>query len=220
MAVEIVAGVPRDSLIYHLARVVHWVQNASVAHYPTHVLRQLHLAPWAEFAILQFQILTGGNRLAHLVQWLAMVGSVLGVSRIAAQCGAGARGQILAAVFCGTIPMGILQSTSTQNDYVLSFWLVCLVYFSRALTTPGPGQGATASAWLVGAALGLAILTNGTAYILAAPFVAVMAVHVAWQRRSRAAFTLAIVAVAVLSLNAGHYWRNARLYGTPLGSRA
>jgi dolichyl-phosphate-mannose-protein mannosyltransferase len=199
----------QDSLIYHMARVAHWVQNASVAHYPTHIPRQLHLAPWAEFAILQLQILTGGDRLANLIQWLAMVGCVVGVTKIAEQLRAGARGQILAAPFCATIPMGIVQATSTQNDYVLAFWLVCFVYFSRALTTPGT--------WVAGAALGLAVLTKGTAYVIALPFVVVMAVHVFRQRRGRAALTFAVIAAAVLALNAGHYWRNARLYGTPLG---
>ena len=207
----------QDALIYHMARVAHWAQNASVAHYPTHIPRQLHLAPWAEFAILQLQVLTGGDRLANLIQWLAMLGCVLGVTRIAEQFGAGARGQILAGVFCATIPMGILQATSTQNDYVLSFWLVCFVHFGRALATPGEGRSATTKAWAAGATLGLAILTKGTAYVIALPFVAAMAVCVLWQRRRRAAMTFAIVTVAVLSLNAGHYWRNAQLYGTPLG---
>jgi hypothetical protein len=45
----------------------------------------------------------------------------------------------------------------------------------------------------------------------------VTAVHVAWRRRSRAVLIFAVIVVAVLALNAGHYWRNVRLYGTPLG---
>jgi len=34
-----------------------------------------------------------------------------------------------------TIPMGILQASSTQNDYVLAFWMVMLV------TLPTPKGG-------------------------------------------------------------------------------
>jgi hypothetical protein len=45
------------------------------------------------------------------------------------QLGANQTGQLIAAVFVATIPMGILQASSTQNDYVLSFWLICFVYF-------------------------------------------------------------------------------------------
>lgn len=43
-----------DSMTYHMSRVMHWIQNQSVAHYPTHILRQLHMTPWSEYAILHF----------------------------------------------------------------------------------------------------------------------------------------------------------------------
>jgi hypothetical protein len=61
-----------DSMTYHMARIAHWLQNGSVRFYPTHNPRQLHLAPFAEYAILQFQVLTGGSdRFANAVQWFA-----------------------------------------------------------------------------------------------------------------------------------------------------
>jgi hypothetical protein len=117
-----------DSMEYHMSRVVHWMQNHSVAHYATPTLEQLYQNPWSEFAIMHFQILSGGDRFANLIQWGSMVGSLVGVSLIAKQLGANLRGQILATVLCVTIPMGILQASSTNNDYVVSFWLVCFAY--------------------------------------------------------------------------------------------
>jgi hypothetical protein len=206
-----------DSMVYHMSRVAHWIQNGSVAHYPTHIPRQLHLAPWAEFAILQLQILTGGDRLANLVQWLAMLGSLIGVSSIARQFGGNVRCQILATVLCATIPMGILQASSTQNDYVLSFWLVCFVYHVRAHMTNPTGQDDSTRAWWIGGSLGLAVLTKATAYIFALPFLVWMVADGAWHRRKRLGRTIAIIALAVLLLNGAHYWRNAQIYGSPLG---
>src|SRR5262249_2538151 len=100
-----------DSLTYHMSRVMHWAQNRSVSHYPTHIQRQLHHTPWAEFAILHLQLLSGNDRFANTVQWFAMLGSVTGVSLIAKQVGADARGQIFSAVIAATIPMGILQAS-------------------------------------------------------------------------------------------------------------
>jgi len=89
---------------FHMSRVVHWIQNKSVAHYPTHILRQLHQNPWSEFGILQFQILSSSDRLANLVQWFSMVGAVLGVSLIAKRLGADLRGEVFAAVTVATVP--------------------------------------------------------------------------------------------------------------------
>jgi Dolichyl-phosphate-mannose-protein mannosyltransferase len=206
-----------DSLVYHMPRVAHWIQNGSVAHYPTHVSRQLHLTPWAEFAILQPQILSGGDRFANLVQWLAMLGCLVAVSLVVQQLGGDGRAQIVAAVVCGTIPMGILQASGTQNDYVVSFWLVCFVYYGRALARSEGGLGEVTAAALAGASLGLALLTKATAYIFALPFLTWTILDCVRQRGTRRWTTMAIVSLAVLLLNAGHSWRNVQIYGSPLG---
>ncbi len=72
-----------DSMTYHMPRVMHWIQDRSVAYYPTNMLAQLFLTPGGEFFILHFQVLAGSDRLANLVQWFSMVGSAVGVSLIA-----------------------------------------------------------------------------------------------------------------------------------------
>jgi hypothetical protein len=77
-----------DSLIYHLSRVDHWMQDRTVGFYPTHIIRQLYNPPWAEYAILHFRVLGGDERWAHAPQWFSMVGSIIGVSAIAQRLGA------------------------------------------------------------------------------------------------------------------------------------
>src|SRR5262245_29168670 len=49
-----------DSMTYHMSHVVHWIQDHNVSFYPTHIPRQNFQNPWAEFAIMHFQILSGG----------------------------------------------------------------------------------------------------------------------------------------------------------------
>lgn len=206
-----------DSMTYHMSRVVHWIQNRSVAFYPTHILRQLHQNPWAEFAVMNFQILSSGDRLADLVQWFSMVGSILGVTLIAMQLGAGMRGQILAAVVAATLPMGILQASSTQNDYVVCYWLVCFVYYTVTLMVTGsmgwsPVLGA-------GVSLGLAILTKATAYLFAFPFLlwlVLSRLKTARWESWRSPFVMVLLA---FSINVGHYGRNLDLYGSVMGPR-
>ncbi len=203
-----------DSMTYHLPRVMHWIQNRSVAHYPTHILRQLYQSPWAEFAITHLQLLSGGDRFANLVQWFSMAGSLVAVSFIARQLGADTDGQLVTAVVAATIPMGILQASSTQNDYVLAFWIVYLAVFTLRLMQGGWH-------WLdvfgFAASLSLAILTKGTAYVYALPFVVWVAVagvrRLGWRFWQPA---LAITALVII-VNTPHLWRNYRVFGSPLG---
>ncbi len=205
-----------DSMTYRMARVAHWVQNGSVEYYPTHILRQLHMPPMAEYAVLHFQIASGGDRFANCVQWLAMLGCLVGVSLIAAEFGAGRAGQVTAAAVCAAIPMGVLQASTTQNDYVLSLWMVCLVCFVLwASRAQGPRRwGYVLGA---GAALGLAVLTKGTAYLLAAPFVLWLVVSQLRRHGARGFAPVAAALAIVVAINMGLYCRNTRLYGTPLG---
>ena len=206
-----------DSLTYHMSRVMHWVQDRSVEHYPTHIQRQLHHTPWTEFAILHLQLLSGNDRFANSVQWFAMLGSVAGVSLIAKQLGADVRGQIFSAVIAATIPMGILQASSTQTDWALSFWLICCVHYGLRLIQTGIGGSLDQNVFGVAAGLGLALLTKPTGYIYALPFMLWFLV-VVFRSGARKAWPAILVCVAVtLSLNAGHYGRNIGLYGSPMG---
>ena len=202
-----------DSMTYHMARVMHWVQNQTVAHYPTNILYQLFHPPWAEFAILHFQVLSGGDRWANLVQWFSMVGSVIGVSLIARQLGAGTRGQVVAAVIAATIPMGILQASSTQNDYVASFWLVCLAHYIFQFKM----RPSWANALGVSASLALALLAKATAYLYAPPLMVWCTFLALRHLRWRAWQPLLVMGAIVLSVNMGHYARNHTLFTHPLG---
>jgi hypothetical protein len=199
-----------DSMTYHLPRIMHWLQQGSVAHYPTHIDRQVTQNPGAEFVLAHVRLLTGSDRWLNLLQWFCMVGSVVGCSLLARQLGAGRRGQWLAAAAATTLPMGLLQASSTQNDYVLAFTLVCLTSF--VLETRGRQPQWRDAAW-VGLAAGLAILVKGTAYLYIPPWLLLWA----WFVRARLWPALGVAAVMALLLNAGHYARNQTWFGSPIG---
>ena len=206
-----------DSMTYHMSRVVHWIQDRNVSFYPTHILRQLFMNPWAEFAIMHLQILSGGDRFANFVQWFSMIGCLIGVSLLAKQLGGDLQTQLFAAVFAGTIPMGILQSSSTQNDYAVSFWLLCFVYFSISLIRQEQIHWPYALG--AGFSLGLAILTKGTAYIFVVPFVAWAGYSFLRTFRFQSWKPALLIGAACLVLNFGHYTRNLSLFGSPIGPR-
>ena len=210
-----------DSMTYHMGRVVHWIQNHGVQHYSTMIDRQLFMPPWAEFAVTHFYVLSGGDRLANGVQWFSMVGSLVGVSLITKLLGGKEDSQWLAVLVAACLPMGILQSSSTQTDYVVTFWSICLIFNVLCLMDDVERQRPiTTHLVLAGSSLGLALLTKPTAYLLAAPFVAWLALSLARSRGVRSVqIIFAILAIAVV-INGPHYLRNVEVFGSPLAPRA
>lgn len=205
-----------DSLLYHMSRVVHWQQNASLAHYPTAYNNQLWTQIWAEIAILHTTLLVGSDWAANLIQWAAMVGSIVAASMIAGLLGAGRMGRWLAAAFTLSLPIGILESTSTQNDYVAGFWLIAFTYFVVLATR----RSLSRLEWLsMCTALGLGVLTKATIYLFAFP-VAIWFLFIHLRRQGLRKATLSALGMASIIgvLNLGYWIRDIVTFGGPFGS--
>ena len=197
-----------DALAYHMPRVIYWAQQASVSFFPTSYFNQISLQPLAEFFILQTYLLSGSDRFANLIAWMGSLGCAVGVSLIAGLFGAGRRGQILAALFCVTLPNGILQASGAKNDYLLALWLATMCYFAIRWSRTSDRWDALA----LSAALGLALFTKATAYLFAPPML--MGTLLVNRRALR---VIPALAAGILLLNGPQYWRNFRFSGSPLG---
>ncbi|NIM94102.1 MAG: hypothetical protein GTO18_10380 [Anaerolineales bacterium] len=206
-----------DSLLYHMPRIAHWIQQSNLNHYPTAYLHQLWASNYSEMTILNLWTLWSSDQPANMGQWFALVGSLIGVSAITGLLGAGLRGQLLSAAFALSIPMGILQATSTQTDFVTAFWLVCLMYF----VVLSKKRELEFLDWLsLALALGLGLLTKATYYPSVLPiliwfFLPRFRTHGFWKTFLHG---LAIAAVALI-LNLGLWIRNLVSFGGPLGPR-
>jgi hypothetical protein len=203
-----------DAMTYHLSRVVHWQQNQTIAPYATNIERQVQMPPFAEFILLNLQVLILGDRFANFVQWGAMVVSIIGVSNITEKLGANKYQQILAGLLCAFIPAGILQATSTQNDYVLSACLVCMVSFLFSMI-----KNPKSKIWVIaaGSASGLALLTKGTAYVYIPAFIFVFGLIYLKKQPRKGIFQALIIIFITVMINSGYYLRNFSVYHSPLG---
>lgn len=209
-----------DSLTYHMGRIGHWMQQQSIRPFATHIERQLYQPPLSEWIILHTMGLAGSDLFANAVQWVAGGGCCVALSLLTRMFGGNRTGQVATVFAAATVPMVILQMSSTQNDVVVSYYLIVLaVYLLRYYRT----KRASALVW-AGLSLGFACLTKGTAYLLAAPLVTLWGVAelLRLPRRGwlKSALPLAGVGLLIvglaLAINAGHYARNLSVYGHPL----
>lgn len=192
-----------DAMAYHLPRVVYWIQQRSVAFFPTPYYNQITLQPLAEYFMLHLWLLSGGDRLTNLVQFFGFSGSLIAVSLIARELSLPPRAQAFAALFAATLPAGILAASGAKNDYLLALWLAAMTYFALRRDWP----------WAA-LALGLALATKATAYLFAPPLLLAALLPTNPRKLLRPVLTLA---AGALLLNAPQYWRNIDLSGGPLG---
>jgi hypothetical protein len=213
------APATEDSMVYHLPRVMHWIQDQSVAFYPTHIRRQLWPSPGGEFVVLHGQLLTGSDRLVTLIQWLAYVGDTILASVVAKELGAQKRGQLFAAFFFALLPPAVAQASAAQVELIAAFWFGCAVVFGLQMMNDKRKARSWWSACLLGAAIGLAILTKTTAFIFLAPFVLWFLVTTIRRDPLRSVGNCVVAGLVALALNAPHAARNLATYDSPLGLR-
>ncbi|SDR87098.1 Dolichyl-phosphate-mannose-protein mannosyltransferase [Mucilaginibacter mallensis] len=207
-----------DSMTYHMARITSWVSHQSVAYYPTHVVRQLYEPPFAEYLIAHIAILSKGDYFANPVQLFFLLLTVVGIVLILEEFGLNRSYKVIAVVLAVTIPEVVLEASSTQNDIVVSFFIIAACCFAlRAVKS-----GRFSDHLFLGLAVGLGILTKGTAYIYLAPvllFWGIGSLVCLFRTRNYNYLIFPLmVAVLSISINAGQYYRNYNYSKNVLGT--
>lgn len=218
-----------DCKTYHAPRMLNWIQDKNLRHFPTRDIRRVAYNPGAEIASTTLYLLDGSDRPINLVSWFSVLtGAILAgyvtellmglaneqagrewLRKKAALAGA------FAFVLALTIPEGLYQAISTENDFVAAAWnlaLACMaVLFLRH-------QGNWFYACGIGLSLALGICTKATTFISAAPFLTGVFALLAWRRCFRPALTLGGILVAAVTLiNAPWFLRNENAFGHFLG---
>lgn len=204
-----------DSLIYHLPRVMHWNQQGSINHYPTHVYRQLLMPTFVEFTFLHTYILSGNDYFFNLIQWFALLGCVIGVMGIVGLISTNNNDQFLAAPIVITIPMAILQASNTKNDLVLAVFMVSTIYFILKLIKYKQLK------WGIWVAIpaALAIFTKSTAYLYILTVFVCLLTSFALKHFVKSLVVGVMVVATVIAVNFGHFKRTYDTYGSFIGPK-
>ena len=199
-----------DSHSYHLNRILFWVNNHNMDHFPTLHLQQLYLNVFAEYLVLDTVLLSGSDRFGGLIQFGAFIGSLSAISLLARRFRLGQDGQLLSVIFLLTLPISIFESTSTQVDYVACFFFITFVYFGFELLEKK--SNLTLFAFIL--ALSFGGFAKYTIFIFAIPFTLYFALRILLQYRIF--YALKVLGLAIILLTAiftPFFYRNYSLFG-------
>lgn len=123
-----------DSMTYHIPRIMHWIQNGSVAHYACHDISQISDSPLAEFVNMHVYLLSGNtDKFLNLLQTFSYYVLIYFVYKISRRIGVSRRGGQLASLLFATIPTAFGEALMTQVDLFASIWFVFFVYLTMDL---------------------------------------------------------------------------------------
>jgi hypothetical protein len=185
--------------------------------------------PGAEIDSATLYLLDGSDRPINLPSWFAVITSAIlasFVTELLIKLFGERTGREwprqkarLAAAFSFllvlTIPEGLIQAISTENDFVAAMWnlsLACMVI----LFLRRPDNLIYAGG--IGFSLALGICTKASTFISAAPFVAGVFLLLAWRRFYDQALKLGgVLLIAVALVNGPWFMRNYSVFGHVLG---
>lgn len=200
-----------DVMSYHLPRVMRWLANHTLAPFETTIPRQIGMPPFNSMIALQV-LAAHSDRLVNLPQWFAYIGCIYGCVEMAKLLGASRRAQAWAAVFMATLPGALMQATTIESTEIVTFWLLGFAY-SFLLWRGSPSRTLATQMSLC---LGFAILTKGSAYPIALPFVVAIGVYCLYKWRTLLVQGL-VMALVIVTLNMPHLLRVHAAYGSCFG---
>ena len=203
-----------DSLTYHMGRIPHWIANQNIYPFASHIYRQVYSPPLAELLAAHFCILTKSDLFANSIQLIYLIGSLATVLAISNEFQFTRRAKIICCVFVLTTPEILLQATSTQNDVIVSFYILTSILFALKVYK----KGSFFDLIFFAICSALAIYTKGTAYIYLLPIIIIWVIFYLRKNKNISSLLKAgLVGLIILLINSGFYYRNFSLTGDPLG---
>jgi len=197
-----------DAMSYHIPRVMTWIQNSNVNFFPTPDQRMLFMPPFNSFLGTHLYLIFQNDYLFNFIQWFSMFFTMITVTMIVNEIGGNLRTQILSAFFLVTLPMGILQSTSTQTDYVITFWFLSFLFFLLRYKRTSKFLDIVC----LSISLGIGILSKQTMYLFAFPFVILFLYSIEMKKIRKIIFHSFISIIIILSINFNHFKRTYEMY--------
>ncbi len=207
-----------DSVIQHLARIGYWLQYKSFYPWPTVNFSQTTYPMNAELGTLWTILWWGNDQLVGFVQWTAVLIIMMGIYGLVRLLNYSRSQGAFTALLWTTLVQVLYQSSTPQNDLVVtSFWVI-LVYFLFA----GLQEKFHAYLYLSGIALGLAIGTKNTSLMVLPALALVLILMFLFYHKEKNNYSLfarwaAASLWGFLLFGSYIYLQNINTFGHPLG---
>lgn len=204
-----------DSMATHLARVGYWLQHGSFEPWATPSIKQIIFPFNAQVQFLWTILFTKGTHFAGFVQWAAALTSMVAIAGIARILGSSRQQALFSALIWGTLPLILLESTTTQNDLVLTALVLIAIYFLYV----GLKSSQDRTLVLSGMALGLAIGTKQTVFFILPGLGLFLLTQIkCWQNMLKRIFRWGLYTFASFALLGAYvYTMNFINYANPFG---
>jgi 4-amino-4-deoxy-L-arabinose transferase-like glycosyltransferase len=209
-----------DSMTHHLARMAYYLQQNSLDYYPANYWAQVAKMKNSTILFLYSYLMSGRNEnLTQLVQFISYWVAVCSVYGIARRIGNSKTHSLFAALVSALLVEWLLESSTTQDDMIVTAYFGSAIYFLFAYR----GTGLKKYLALAALAVGLSFGTSAKASLSMPPLFLVGCYSLFSRETFRnglkqLAYLAAALclAVSLFALPAG-YIENYRNFGNPLG---
>jgi 4-amino-4-deoxy-L-arabinose transferase-like glycosyltransferase len=151
-----------DSLAVHLARIGYWLQFGSFKPWDTANYYQISYPFNAQVQMLWTILLSGTDQLVEFVQWFSAVFAVIAIVGVGTLLGFTRKQSLFSGLIWASLPLILLQSTTTQNDLISASVVIIGIYFLYL----GIKRQNTSAMILSGLALGIALGIKQTVFFI------------------------------------------------------
>ena len=203
-----------DSMTYHNARVLEWLDHGSLGNYFTSIDRQFRMPPLSSYFRLHLFAMVNNDYLFGAVQWVFFVSCILINAAWAWILTTSLVAVAFTSVFSATLPMAILQSSSTQNDLIVAGYFLAAAFLMSWFCRVSSEQVRKKILVFFWVSIGLGFFTKGTYFIygtlliLGAYGIVIVRFREKMPFKSLIAMTSVGLVMAGL-LNGPFYYRNA-----------
>ena len=165
-----------DSMTYHLARVGFWRQYQSIDHYFTRYAHQNDYPVNASVGMFWIMTFTNSDIIAFTVQWVSFIIILLCFYKLLRLLNYNRIISLITVFVFSTFDIVILEATSTQNDLVITSFIILAIFF----LIKSLNESKTPIKYMVfsGFAAGLAIGTKGYSYLFIPGFIIFMFLYI------------------------------------------